>query len=303
MTNPDYTAQTVADVAVRLFDNGLKIGADATHYTDDVFVSGTGGTVNLRIPGVLTARTRLLRDKSSAVTVDEIIEGLVPVSLTGQKVSAVGISDAELSLDITDFARQVLRPQVDAVVASIEHDFAELLAAVEPTAATYSALDPAALFIKGRSALRARGVDVASSDLIAYVGGNVYDALLASGALSFDKTGDADAIRKGIVGRVHGVRAIETSHVADDEVVFTIKGGLYLATRAPQKPEGVAFGQTVKHEGVSLSYLRDYDGTRLTDRSIVSTFAGVGISLNRPGFRSYWELCPAGAGWADSRSA
>lgn len=27
------------------------------------------------------------------------------------------------------------------------------------------------------------------------------------------------------------------------------------------------------------------------------------LGLNRPDFRSYGEVCPAGAGWADSRSA
>lgn len=274
-----YTPEAAAEVAIGLVDNGLILGADATHYTDGLFAAPGGGRISLRVPGALTARSRALRDKTTAITLDEIVENVVPVDLTGQRYSAVRVSDAELSLDITDFAKQVLLPQSDAIIEGLEHDLAEVLDGIDPEAGiTYSNTDPAAVFIQGRRALRARGVDVANSDLVAYVGGNVADDLLGSGALAFDKTGDANALRNGSLGRVHGFRAIETARIGDDEVVFTVKGGLYIATRAPQVPLGAGFGATINKDGIALTYVRDYDASVLSDRSIVSVFSGVGVS-------------------------
>ncbi|MDI9890563.1 P22 phage major capsid protein family protein [Microbacterium sp. IEGM 1404] len=276
MAYNQYTAEEIGIVAVKGADKGLVLGQNVARYTDADFLPGHGGKAYLRIPGAVTARSRTLRDETTAVIFDKISENRVSVDLTTHLISAVAIGDAELTLDIRDFTAQVLKPQVTAVVDGIE----TVIADIDATDATagYDEAKPAALFTKGRRALRTRGVDVANEALVAYVGGNIVDALLDSGALDFARTGDADALRKGSLGRIAGFSCVESGRIGADEVVFATKSGIYLATKTPKVPEGASFGASVSDSGIALRYLRDYDAARLTDRSIVSTFVGAGIS-------------------------
>ena len=275
-----YTAAEIGAVAAKLADAGLVLGQNVARYSDKDFLPGHGGKAYLRIPGALTARSRALRDKTTSVTFDELAENRVSVDLSTHLVSGVILGDAELSLDLRDFAGQVLKPQVAAIVDGIETAIANVVDGVEATdvSATYDDAVPAALFTKGRRALRARGVDVANDKLVAYVGGNIVDALLDSGALDFAKTGDADALRKGSLGRIAGFSCVESGRIGDSEVVFSTASGIYLATKSPAIPEGVAFGSNVSAEGLTLRYMRDYSAEKLADRSVVSTFVGAGIA-------------------------
>lgn len=279
MAYNQYTAEEIGIVAVKGADKGLVLGQNVARYTDADFLPGHGGKAYLRIPGAVTARSRSLRDKSTAMVFDQISENRVAVDLSTHLVSGVVIGDAELSLDIRDFTGQVLKPQVDAIVDGIENAIDEVIADVPATTVTgYSAAKPVDLFVDGRRALRDRGIDVAKEALVAYVGGNVVDDLFKSGALAYDKTGDDGALRRADLGRIAGFACVESGRIGADEVVFATKSGIYLATKTPKVPEGASFGATVTDSGIALRYLRDYDATKLADRSIVSTFVGAGIA-------------------------
>ncbi|MDY0982687.1 P22 phage major capsid protein family protein [Microbacterium sp. CFBP9023] len=276
-----YTPEQAGEVALAAISTSLDLARHVRRYTEADFAPGTGGKAYLRIPSALTARARSLRDTSTAVVFDELIERRTSVDLSTNLVSAVKIGDAELRLDITDFTKQVLRPQGESIADGIDNALAALLsgitASTDPTG--YDAAKPTDLFVKGRRALRAKGVDVANSDLVAFVGGAVIDDLLLSGALDFAKTGDANALRSGSAGRIAGFEVAETSRgIEDDEIVFTTRTGLYVATVAPEVPNGVAFGTVTAKDGLSVRYLRDYDATHLTERSVASVFVGTGIS-------------------------
>ncbi|WP_396658386.1 hypothetical protein [Microbacterium sp.] len=275
-----YTADEIGLVAVKLADAGLALGQNVARYTDADFASGSGGKAYLKVPGALTARARTLRDKTTAVVFDEIAEDRVSVDLSTHLVSAVKVGDAELSLDVRDFSAQVLKPQVDAIVDGIETAIGDAIADVEATDVSdkYDDEAPAKLFTLGRRALRDRGIDVANEALVAYVGGNVVDALLDSGALDFSKTGDAEALRKGSIGRIAGFQCVESGRIDADQIVFATKTGIFLATMAPAIPEGANFGAVVREEGIAMRYLRDYSADYLVDRSVVSTFVGAGIA-------------------------
>lgn len=274
----NHTAAQLGEVARGLADTGLRLGQFVARFTDKDFRPGSGKTAYLAVPGAVTARSRALGDVTSSIVLDEIVEQTAPISLAAHYVSAVPLGDAELTLDLLDFGRQVLLPQADAIVDRIEKSIADAISGVTPTAATYSADSPASIFIRGRRELRNRGVDVAVEPLVAFVGGNVVDDLLETETLSYAKTGDADALRKGSLGRLHGFELVESGVIGADEVVFTTRSGLYIATRSPIVPEGASFGAIVQKDGLSIRYLRDYDAMKLVDRSVVSTFGGAGIS-------------------------
>lgn len=276
----NYTADEIGAVAVALADKGLVLGANVARYADGDFLPGHGGKAYLRVPGAVTARSRALRDTTTAVVFDRLSEDRISVDLNNHLLSGVVIGDAELSLDIRDFAKQVLAPQADAVVDGIETAVAKVIDEVnaEDMSADYLPGDPQKIFTRARRALRDRGVDLATERLLAFVGGNVVDALLDSGALDFSKTGDADALRSGTVGRVRGFETVESGRIGADEIVLTTASGIYLATSTPAIPDGVNFGSIVRDKGLALRYLRDYDPSTLQERSIVSTFVGAGIA-------------------------
>jgi hypothetical protein len=215
---------------------------------------------------------------TTSIVLDSLTESQEPVKLNVHAYSAVGLSEYDLSLGLQDFSKQVLLPQVDAVVNKIETAIEVTLSGLtEDTTIAYDPTDPVKVFSAGRRALSNKGIDVSSADLVAIVGANIVEDLFDSGALDFDKTGAADALRSGTIGRVRGFEAIESGRVGDDEVIFMTRTSLYLAHRAPAVPLGATYGETVIQDEISLRYLRDYDVTKTQDRSLVSTFVGVGV--------------------------
>jgi hypothetical protein len=275
--NP-YTAQQVTEVALALTKGAFRLASVVRRFGPNDFKEGRGDTVYLNVPGALTAYSRALDDVTHSIVLDSLTEAQEPVKLDVHAYSAVGLSEHDLTLGLQDFAKQVLVPQVDSVIDRIESSIETVLACItEDATIAYSAANPVALFTAGRRALRTKGIDVAEARLVALVGASVVDDLFASGALDFDKTGSADALRNGSLGRIRGFETLESGRVGDDEVVFMTKDALYLAHRAPIVPQGASFGQTVIGEGLSLRYLRDYDVTKTQDRSLVSTFVGAGV--------------------------
>ena len=273
-----YTAQQVAEVALGLTKGSFRLASVVQRFTEEHYKIGRGNTVFLTVPGALTARSRALGETTTAIVLDSLTETQEPISLDNHAYSAVGLSEYDLSLGLQDFASQVLFPQTDAVADKTEATLEAVLAGIAPTSGiTFDEGDPVALFTAGRAALRARGVDLTGNDLVAIVGSTVSDALLASGALDYGKTGNADALRDGSLGSIRGFTAIESGRVAADEVVFMPRNGVYLASRAPEVPIGASFGQKITQDGLSLRYLRDYDTAHTQDRSLVSTFLGAGV--------------------------
>lgn len=275
MANTLYTADQVAAVAVVMAAEDLVLAPTFSVALEGDFQPGGGNRVLLKVPAALIARDRDLADKTSAIVVDELTEATVPVSLDTHALSAVGLSEEDLSLNLSDFSRQVLRPQMDAVVDRVEKAAADVLLSVaEDGSIAYDAAAPVKTFTALRRALRAKGTDTATASLVAVVGSDIADDLLDSGALDFEKTGNAEALRNGVIGRVRGFDVVESGRIPADEIIAYPKTGMWLAVKAPAVPVGAAFGEKVTDRGFSLRYLRDYDADRTQDRSIVSTFVG-----------------------------
>ena len=136
-----YTPQQVADVALAATKGAFKLASIAKTFGPDAFKEGRGNTVYLNVPGALTARSRALGEVTASIVLDSLAEAQEPVSLDVHAYSAVGLSERDLSLDLVDFSKQVLVPQVDAVVAKIESTVADVLAGVtaDATITGYSA--------------------------------------------------------------------------------------------------------------------------------------------------------------------
>jgi len=272
----DNNAQNIADVSLRLLEAPLRLARVVTVLGSRQYAQGHGATVHVPVPGALVAHARTL-STSERVVVDNLAEQTVPVDLDEHAYSAVELTDADLSLEIGDFAAQVLTPQTDAVAERVEHLIAGVLNAAQLEAVTYDAAAPLTVFTAARRALRDRGVDVENENLVAVVGGDVVDDLLDSGVLDADKAGNADALRDGVVGRLRGFDVVTSSRVPATAVYAFPRTAIVAAVRAPEKPEGATYGakSSVPDSNLEVRFLRDYAPDTLTDRSVVSTFVGV----------------------------
>jgi hypothetical protein len=286
MANDFYTADKAATVAATMVQKDSVLSALVSrNYQTELLATGKGGApVAINIPTTLIARDRDLDDVTSSIALDEIAESTETFNLDRKHTySAVPLSEADLSLNLTDFASQVLAPQTEAIADALEHKLAKALNAVpvtqlgtEAKPIVFDPADPARYFTAIRKKLRDNGVSATGLNMV--VGTEVYAALLDSKELTdVSQSGSTDALREAGVGKLRGFQIVESTRVAEDEILAFHKDAVTLISRAPVVPQGASFGASASAGGFSMRYLRDYDATKTVDRSIVSLFAAVGI--------------------------
>jgi hypothetical protein len=277
MGNTLYNAEQVAQTATVLAseDGFLSALVNRNFENDLLGGGGKGRSVNIRRPAALVARERGIDETEAAIVLDTVAESVVSITLGSHLYSAVPLSEGDLSLDLENFARQILAPQVDAVVEGAEEAVAAHLRGIAlDESIAWNGSDPVKTFTAIRAKMRAAGVPATGLNVV--VGTNVYAALLDAQAITdASESGSTAALREGQVGRLRGFTVVESTRVDDDEIVAFHRDAITLAVRAPRMPEGATFGQSISDRNFSLRYLRDYDATHMVDRSIVSTFAGV----------------------------
>lgn len=284
MANDFYTPEQAATIAAKLAGEDAFLSALVSrNYADDLLGGGKGGKpVAIKMPTTLIARERDIDDVTSSIVLDEIAESMQSVNLDRvHDYSAVALSEADLTLNLTDFSSQVLKPQTEAIVDKLEHKVAKALTDVpEPTGfePAYNPAKPVPFFTALRKHLRDNGVNANDSGFNVVVGTGVYAALLDADAITdASQSASTSALREAGVGRIRGFNIVESTRVGENEVVAFHRDAITLVTRAPVVPAGASFGATVSEAGFSLRYIRDYDADKTADRSLVSTFSGVGI--------------------------
>ncbi len=242
------------------------------------FAGAYNDTITVRIPARTTARRRTLRGTGSDrnITLDTLTEHSVAVQLTEDIYSAVPVTDEELSLDISDFGGQILKPQIRAVAEMLEGDIASTIqGASYQTVVTVGTGDGATFdaVVDARKGLNQADVDLA--DRLLVVGPGLEAAILKDPQFArYDHSGDSNAFRDATIGRIAGVDVVISNALRSGEGYLFHKTAYIFANRAPNVPAGVPFGNSQAFQNLSLRWIRDYDPTQLQDRSVVNSFAG-----------------------------
>lgn len=242
------------------------------------FSGAYNDTVSIRVPGRLTAHTRALRGTGGArnITLDNLTETKVDVTLNTDVYSAVPVTDEELTLDIVDFATQVLAPQVRAVAEGLEAGIVTTMQ--QANYATTVNFDPDKAFgsiVDARKALNDANVPMSNRRLV--VGSAIEAAILKDPNFSrYDAAGQAgvDAKTEAKLGRIAGFDVYTSNALNQDEGFAFHSTAFVLATRAPKVPDGATFGESTDYQGLAMRWLRDYDFSSVQDRSLVDTFTG-----------------------------
>ena len=295
MANTLYTATQVAQVAAVFAEQDAYLSALVNRNFENDLLGGGGKnkTVNVRIPSALIARARDIDEVTASIVMDDLVESTFSITLGTHAYSAVPLSEGDLSLRLVDFGRQVLKPQVDAVVDFCENEvtktltgLAELNSLAAGAPAAYDAANPKATMVALRKLLRKNGVP--QTGLNAIVGTDVYaDLLAANSIVDASQSGSTQALREGQIGRIYGFNVVESTRVGAKEIIVFHRDAVTLAVRAPVVPAGASFGASVSQGGFNLRYMRDYNADKTVDRSIVGTFVGAALVPMRTITRNY----------------
>lgn len=278
MANTFLKGDVIAATALGLLERELVLGSLVMTDPGADFAGAKNDTVTIRVPATLNAREYNWRnDRASDIVLDDIVEDSVAVALNKDFYSAVAISDEQLSLDIKDFASQVLAPQVRAVATAFDSGIASLISgATYQTTVAMDATDPFAAFVDARAALNK--AHVPSGGRVMLVGADIETALLKSDRVSdVSKAGADTALREATVGRLAGFEIVSSSAIPATEAFAFVPSAFIAATRAPAIPQGATFGSSQAYNGLSLRWIKDYDAAKLRDRSIVNLYAGFSV--------------------------
>jgi hypothetical protein len=244
----------------------------------NAFVGALNDTITLKVPAVLSSRTRTMRS-STALVADDLSETSVPVQLDTHVYQLLNIKDEELTLDIIDFTRQILAPQMHAVAEGLEDVIGAALTAANPFAADITVDDddePYDMAVDAAKALNDLNVPRAGRVLL--VGSTLEAAFLKSDKLSkVNESGSDSALREATITRVAGFTVVGSNAIGPNEGYAFDRFAIALGAVAPALPDGATHKARVVEAGIGMRFLRDYNPSNSTgpvDRSLVDIFAG-----------------------------
>jgi hypothetical protein len=265
------TAQGIANVSIALLTRQLVLPRTVTPVPGAAFAGANGDTVTVRVPQPGTARTQA--SAGATITYDDVDE--VPVDVTlSHLYHAKLVSDQELSLQLEDFARQITRIQTNAVATRAENLLATVmngLASDLEVSADGSDFDAAvleALEDLTRANVPMDGLWLAVSPEMRTF------ALAQDHMTKANEAGSPSALRNAIIGQYRGFNTVVSAGLSAGSAVAYHESGFAFANRVPVVPRGVTDSATANEGGIGMRQIFQYVPDKLSDASVVSTFAG-----------------------------
>ncbi len=283
MANAFENPQKLTNQGLGLLKRELILPRLVTRKGIDEYKGAKNSTVDIKIPSLLKGREYEWRTRNSAIQTDDLEEFSIPVALNKHPYSAVGLTDEELTLDLTSWGEQVARPQIQAVAERLEGYVAK---AMEVDAdyrheVTWEQGDPdeddRSFY---RAAVRCRKLlndeNVPAEGRVLLVGSSAEEAALNSKhLLEADKSGTTGVLREAIIGRIAGFTVIGNCNSVDPEFAVAFHPTAYaLGNVAPTVPGSVSAGATIVSDSLAMRWIKDYDSDHLRERSVYSSFAG-----------------------------
>lgn len=269
------TAKGIAALNIELLTRSLVLPMTVSRIAGTDYSGPNGGTITVRVPQPGASRTQAAAGDD--ITFDDVSEIPVDVTLSHLYHGKL-VSDQEMTYSIEDFGRQVSRVQVAAVATGAEDKLAAVMNALTADssfAASASEADTKDQLQAAREFLTRSNCP--SSDRFLAASPEVVTRLLdVDEFVRADALGDgrSTAIRDAIVGRIYGLTVVESNGLDAGEAVAYHRSGFAFANVTPVAPRGATDSATASAGGIGLRHIFQYVPTKLSDASVVSTFAG-----------------------------
>ncbi|MFF4298031.1 P22 phage major capsid protein family protein [Streptomyces vinaceus] len=297
MPNTIINSDKLAAASLANLEASAVLAATVQKQAAGQFDGTVGHAVNIRRPAMLVADEGKIDGTgagflgAATIKTQSLNETVLAVKLTDHVYSAVALNDAELSLEIPEFAAQVALPQTDAVIDNLERKVAkemkkfgtDAVKALDLDKVTYgdnqtqqvvSAEQIRFKIAELASALTATNVPTSGRYLV--LGAKVAGQLLNDPNLvRVSEAGTGSALREAVIGRLFGFTLIQSNHVDADTMYAYHPSAIQLVTRAPMVPPSIKVGSSQADSGYALRWVRDYDSSIASERSFFSTFVGV----------------------------
>jgi hypothetical protein len=263
------TAKSISSLAIDLLVRSIVLPRTVSIIPGGEYAGPNGDTITVRVPQPGSARTQVTR--GATITYDDVVEVPVDVQLS-HLYHAKLTSDEEMSLDIENFGRQITRVQVSAVAEGAEDELASVMNDLTGDG-TVDPADPEAGILEAREWLGEN--DAPSSDRYLAVSPSFASVLLQYDKFTkVNESGASDALRNAILGRIFGFWVVESNALDTGTAVAYHKSGFTMANRVPVAPRGANDSATASSQGLGLRQVFQYVPDKLSDASVVSTFAG-----------------------------
>ncbi|MCA1191621.1 P22 phage major capsid protein family protein [Saccharopolyspora sp. 6V] len=290
MAHEFLKATRIASSALGLLEREIVVPGLVWRDAAGDFSGAEGDTISIRVPARTQARKRTLRgarptasEGNGIITMDELTEHKVDVTLDTAVYNAVAITDEQLALDITNFGAQVLAPQVRAVAEGVEDEIInEMVSATYATTLTLDETDPYNTAVDANTALNKANVPRTERAML--VGADLEGVFLKSEHLNrVDQSGSDSALRDARIGRIAGFGDIYVSNGLPANVGFAFhKTAFVLSMRSPSVPDGATYGSSQSYEGLAMRWIKDYDFRNVQDRSLLDVYVGTNIVADGP---------------------
>jgi hypothetical protein len=271
MANDFLTATLIANRGLATLYNNIVLAGLVSRDFDSSFDGKSGDVVNVRTPAVFEADEY---DRDDGLNVQAVEEGSVPVTLNKVADVSVGVTSEELSLDIDNFAEQVMNPAMEAIAQKVDQDIAAALTdgSTAPAGGT-----PAETVVNARTALSENKVP--NSDRYCVWSPDAAGELLKDELfVRADASGSTDGLIEASIGRKLGFDHFESHTLASNGVAFH-RTAVTLASRTLSIPLGKTGDQAAvaNYKGLGLRVVRDYDIDQKQDVISVDFLYGVAI--------------------------
>ncbi|MGM9381109.1 hypothetical protein [Streptomyces antibioticus] len=274
--------EKIAATAAVALEESLVVPAVFQREGIDQFKGAKGDAINIKVEGVLPYRTYGWRnDRSTEIQFDTYAEKTVQVTFGDDVYSGVQLTDEQNDFDLNGWAK-LMAKQTEAVGKGLEYEAVDYLLNAPYSVTLGGAVSGRSLrktLIRAREVMNKFRVPKEQRTLL--VGSGWENELLSDPDLNLaSNVGDAEAVsalREATLGRRYGFNIVTSDELPADTAVAMVSSAFIFATGAPSVPQSVPFGAAASYNGVALRWIRDYDATRLTDRSIVNTYKGFRI--------------------------
>jgi hypothetical protein len=253
---------------------------------DEDFAGKQGDTVNVRKPATFSAYEY---NRSQGIQIQNAVETSIPVTLNHFADVSFAVSAEEMTLQIQDFATQLLNPAMEAISQKIDNDLLTLRDDVVQEVGNggvpvLHSWDTPKTMIDADRVLNER--NVAPSQRSVVVGPQIKANWLSDPLFhQLDVRGDTDGLREASLGRrVFGFDAFSTQNVkvppplpgnSKSEVAVAFhRTAFCLVTRPLVLPQGAANAVVANYKGFSLRVVLDYDIDLKQDVCSIDTIYG-----------------------------